>query len=1171
MRGGGVAFHRWSFAAGGARRRSAGALVATGFLGLAFLAPSLAQGACTPATGSNVTVTCAGVTFDQGPETNTGYGSGLQNGLTLNVQSAASVTGTSIGIDVRNNNTINNLGVITTFGSGGVGDVWGVNGVANLTVNNSGTIGRVDIPDNIVDLAGVNANDTGLSVVNNAGGVIQGASAISGVGVGTVVNSGLINGIVGGGGQGIFFDANNTSTVTVTNNASGTITGDAFGIDANAAVVTNYGVISAPEAGSGGTGLSANTLTLVNYASGVITGDGFGVTGSQTPNLTIANFGTISATGLGGLGISGDIVNVTNSGTIAALDGIAISTGTGSVVNKLGGVIEGNAGIAAFGNMTIVNAGAIIAGDGGFAIVSNDNNSITSSGSITSGVDGFGISVGDNNVIKNSGSITSGFLGTGIIVGDNNSITNLGTITSGEDGAGIDAGSGNTIVTSGKIVVGDGGTGIQAFGGNNVILNSGAITGGGTSLGIGALGSNNAITNNGTITVGDNLGSAAEAIVIGQNGTATNNGAIVAGIGSIGIVGSFSTTIVNNGTITVGSGGLDYSAGIDVTGGGFGSNNIVVNNGKIIVGDGGVGINTGEANTITNNGAIVVGANGISIGTCGCVDSIGNVVVNNGTLDGRLNLLGTGNSFTNSGLIEITNSGTPVGADHIIDGTFTQLGAGVLALRVNAPGAADFLSFGADTLAVTLGGTLKAVVQPGLYGPTTTYLGVVTATDPIVTTFNTVASSSPFFNAVATYNPTTVDLTLSRVAFGAVSGETQNEQAVGNAIEPFYSTGLSGNAAVFFSNLLAATSVTSLDQISGEGTSGTQETAFGAGDSFLSMMMDQGSFWRSGDAIDTTGAVIGSTTLNYAADEAQAAALNAMAIKPPPEWAPRWRAWTTGFDGTWSLSGQSEPGSASLTHRTAAGAFGLDYQVDRDLLLGVAAGASGSSFSVPDRMTSGTADGAHLGAYGVFRQGPSWYASGSLAFSAFDNHTSRTILGVGPAENATGSFNSNMLSGRFEVGYKQAWGAYSITPFAALQFSELWEAGYGETSTTAGGAPGILGLTYAPKTVSSLPSFLGAQLDTQIAMPNGVVWSPYLRASWVHEFEPTRDITATFISLPGASFTVDGANAASDALRISVGSKFGIAPNASLFVSLDGQFSDRGNMYAGKGGVKITW
>ncbi len=59
-----------------------------------------------------------------------------------------------------------------------------------------------------------------------------------------------------------------------------------------AATVANYGTISAPSLS--GTAILANTLILTNYASGVISGDGGAVSGSQTPTLTITNFGAIS-------------------------------------------------------------------------------------------------------------------------------------------------------------------------------------------------------------------------------------------------------------------------------------------------------------------------------------------------------------------------------------------------------------------------------------------------------------------------------------------------------------------------------------------------------------------------------------------------------------------------------------------------------------------------------------------------------------------------------------------------------------------------------------------------------------------------------------------------------------------------------------------------------------
>ena len=65
--------------------RRAGAVLAAATLtviGAVILAPDDALAACSPAIGSNVTVTCSGTTFNQGPGINTGYGDSTQNGLT---------------------------------------------------------------------------------------------------------------------------------------------------------------------------------------------------------------------------------------------------------------------------------------------------------------------------------------------------------------------------------------------------------------------------------------------------------------------------------------------------------------------------------------------------------------------------------------------------------------------------------------------------------------------------------------------------------------------------------------------------------------------------------------------------------------------------------------------------------------------------------------------------------------------------------------------------------------------------------------------------------------------------------------------------------------------------------------------------------------------------------
>jgi outer membrane autotransporter protein len=194
-----------------------------------------------------------------------------------------------------------------------------------------------------------------------------------------------------------------------------------------------------------------------------------------------------------------------------------------------------------------------------------------------------------------------------------------------------------------------------------------------------------------------------------------------------------------------------------------------------------------------------------------------------------------------------------------------------------------------------------------------------------------------------------------------------------------------------------------------------------------------------------------------------------------------------------------------------------------------------------------------------------------VSFGTFRNSETRSIVGIGPTETATGDFGSSLLSGRVEVGAKQVYGRFAVTPFAAVQFAELWQNGFTETNPVPARAAGPLGLTFGSRSVTSLPTFLGAQFDTRFAFSNGMVLSPYARLSWVHEFNPTRAIDASFIALPGAAFTVDGPRASRDAVRVDTGAKLAIGPNAWMFASFDGEFSDRGQSYAGKGGFRVAW
>jgi len=802
---------------------------------------------------------------------------------------------------------------------------------------------------------------------------------------------------------------------------------------------------------------------------------------------------------------------------------------------------------------------AVLAGSPAFAACLQSGNTVTCSGTTNTG---FGTGA-ENNLtltVQPDASITVGAVQVAANLGNGNTATNNGAIIVGSSGTGF-AGLGNNVFTNaGTMTLGVSATGLFTTGNNNILSNTGTISSAAQGAnGLGSLNTGNTVTNSGTITL---TGSGSYGVsTSGIGNTISNSGAITVGggaftSGGVGVYLDASSNFSNTGTITAAS---TFGGGVVI----WADGNTVTNSGMIAA-TGNVGISVflmGANNTIVNNGTIRSGADGASLFAFA---TTGNSITNNGTLDGQMLVQGSGNSLVNAGLITISDPGTALAANSLsFGGTFTQTAQGTLALRVDDKGLHDGLSAGGK---VSLNGTLRAVLQPGLFGAPVTYKDVVTTSDAVVGQFASVTAGSVFIGAVATYNAQSVDLTISRYGFGNVPGETANQRSIGNALEAGYSTALTGATATFYTQLLQAGSVRVLDQLSGEGTSGTQNTALNTGALFGQTMDSQMEAWRAGNR----GGFAGGSAIGYAAERPNgpASAFNAV-LKAPAMVQPQWNAWAAGFGAGQSLTGNASVGSASLNDRAAGGSIGVDHLLNPDLLLGIAAGGSSASFSVNDRATSGRLEGGHVGAYAMQRFGASYF-SAQIAYSHFNNTTTRTIAGIGPDETAKGAFSSDQFSGRLEIGRAFDFGRVSVTPFAAVQAARLWQAGYTETSS-AGVAPGVLGLSYAAQTVSSLPTSVGVKFDGRADFGNGMVWRPFVHAAWVHEFEPSRTITASLTTLPVPAFTIAGASAASDLARLDLGSRLAINRSWELSGRVTGEFSNLGHSYSGMGALRASW
>ena len=79
------------------------------------------------------------------------------------------------------------------------------------------------------------------------------------------------------------------------------------------------------------------------------------------------------------------------------------------------------------------------------------------------------------------------------------------------------------------------------------------------------------------------------------------------------------------------------------------------------------------------------------------------------------------------------------------------------------------------------------------------------------------------------------------------------------------------------------------------------------------------------------------------------------------------------------------------------------------------------------------------------------------------------------------------------------------------------------------------------------------------------------RAAWAHDFNTNRVVGATFQTLPGASFVVNGAAQAHDAALVTASAEMKWLNGWSAAATFEGEFSSVSTGYAGKGVVRYSW
>jgi autotransporter-associated beta strand protein len=593
-------------------------------------------------------------------------------------------------------------------------------------------------------------------------------------------------------------------------------------------------------------------------------------------------------------------------------------------------------------------------------------------------------------------------------------------------------------------------------------------------------------------------------------------------------------------SLAVGSNNLSTEVSGQIVDGGdpiFQGSLIKVGTGKLTLS----GVNTYGGPTVVDGGTLavnssIVSSSSVTVNTGGTLG--GNGIVGNTTINGGR--LAPGNSI---GLLTV-------------QGSLVFTAASSYMVEVS-PGNADRVNV---TGTATLGGaTVNASFAPGAY--ISRQYTILSAAGGLAGTFGSVANINlpSSFTSSLSYGANDVFLDLA-LNFSVPAGLNLNQKNVANTLTNFFNA-TGGIPAVF-----ASLSPAGLTQVSGELATGSQQTTFNAMGLFMGVMTDPFAAGRGDPLSSATSFASESDVPNgkprsngerdaYAAIHGKASA---------DAFGQRWNVWAAGFGGSQTTDGSALLGSNTTTSRVYGTAIGADYRFSPYTLAGFALAGGGTSFSIANGGT-GRSDLFQAGAYLRHTVGAA-YLSAALAYGWQDITTDR-IVTVAGVDRLRAQFNANAWSGRVEGGYRFVTQSVGLTPYAAGQFTTFELPNYAEAVVSG---VNTFALAHGAQSVTASRSELGLRTDKSFAMQDGML-TLRGRAAWAHDFNIDRNIAASFQTLPGASFVVNGAIQAPETALVTGSAEIKWLNGWSTAATFEGEFSDVTRSYAGKGVARYAW
>lgn len=226
--------------------------------------------------------------------------------------------------------------------------------------------------------------------------------------------------------------------------------------------------------------------------------------------------------------------------------------------------------------------------------------------------------------------------------------------------------------------------------------------------------------------------------------------------------------------------------------------------------------------------------------------------------------------------------------------------------------------------------------------------------------------------------------------------------------------------------------------------------------------------------------------------------------------------WAVVQGGHWVNDGGYADGSThtynegSSISQNSALAFGLDQELDNNLMLGWSLGHTLGFYSVPDRWTSGKNKQVNMGFYAAKTFENGFYLTGVAAFGHTDYEQTRFALG----REVNGDFSSRSVGGKLELGLHTRKG---ITPFASYQFDKQTREEFSEDDATWGNK------YYTQKTYTREAAF-GLEFEADDTLGSGNTITSKARLYGTYDFATGRSLTGSSLAAPDFSYTVTGLN-----------------------------------------------